>query len=146
LFPLARRDAPLPPDEELGAGSLVTLVGRFDHCADVLLALLRELGQGGKLDEAFDWFGLTLRVRTYVAGWSTHVREHTIQLDKTVALLGHESGEVERIVRLLCRAYSALEVPLLLPPAEKAVVDLFEDSVEEVVGLGRELVAAYRTS
>jgi hypothetical protein len=146
LFPLARRDAPLPPDEELGAGSLVTLVARFDRCVDVLLAMLRELGQGGKLDEASDWFGLTLRVRTYVAGWSTHVREHTIQLDKTVALLGHESREVERIVRLLCRAYSALEAPLLLLPAEKVIVDLFEDSAKAMVALGRQVVAASRIS
>jgi hypothetical protein len=146
LLPLARHDAPLPPDEELGAGSLGTLVARFDHCADVLLAMLPELGQGGKLDEAFDWFGLTLRVRTYVAGWSTHVREHTIQLDKTVALLGHESREVERIVRLLCRAYSALEAPLLLPPTERAIVNLFEDSAKEVVALGRQVIAASRVS
>ena len=41
--------------------------------------------------------------------YGSHIREHTIQVDKTLAMIGRQSTEVERVVRLILGSYGRLE-------------------------------------
>ena len=41
--------------------------------------------------------------------YGSHIREHTIQVDKTLAMIGRQPTEVERIVRLILGSYGRLE-------------------------------------
>ncbi len=41
--------------------------------------------------------------------WSSHIREHAIQVEKTFAMLGHEPSEPARLVRNLLAAYGRAE-------------------------------------
>ena len=41
--------------------------------------------------------------------YGSHIREHTVQVDKTLAMLGRRPSEVERLVRLILATYGRLE-------------------------------------
>ena len=41
--------------------------------------------------------------------YGSHIREHTIQVDKTLAMIGRQPTEVERVVRLILESYGRLE-------------------------------------
>ena len=45
------------------------------------------------------------------------MREHTVQVEKTLAMLGRPTSEVERLVRLIAGAYGRLEEGLYMWPA-----------------------------
>jgi DinB family protein len=69
------------------------------------------------------WSGLPVTVGFRQGRWSSHIAEHTVQVDKTLAWLGREPSEVERLVRRLAVAWGRLEA-LVWPgqPAEEALV------------------------
>jgi hypothetical protein len=41
--------------------------------------------------------------------WSSHIAEHTVQIEKTLDMLGRPQSEVARLSRLVARAYGRLE-------------------------------------
>jgi hypothetical protein len=41
--------------------------------------------------------------------YGSHIREHTVQVDKTLAMLDRRPTEVERLVRLILATYGRLE-------------------------------------
>ena len=41
--------------------------------------------------------------------YGSHIREHTVQVDKTLAMTGRQPTEVERICRLILGSYGRLE-------------------------------------
>jgi hypothetical protein len=55
------------------------------------------------------WSGTQVDIGFRLARWGSHIYEHTVQLDKTLAWLGHQTGEVEWIVRDLHTAWGRLE-------------------------------------
>ena len=127
---LARADAPdfppqvpdgvapdFPDDEAEGQGSLDDIRARLDAIVDLAAGRL-----GGLDDEALAararWSGFAVDVGFRLGRWSSHMREHTVQVDKTLAMLGRAPTEVERLVRLVNGAYGRLEaVVFALPPA-----------------------------
>jgi hypothetical protein len=84
------------------------------------------------------WSGVTVDVRFRVTRWSSHMREHTIQAEKTLAMIGHPLTEVERLVRLIAAAWGRLEADLYLWPAGTP-------AVAEALKGGRSAAAAIAT-
>ena len=44
-----------------------------------------------------------------IGRWSSHLREHTIQVEKTLAMLGHTPTEVDRLIRLILAGWGQAE-------------------------------------
>jgi hypothetical protein len=59
------------------------------------------------------WEGYEVPVRFRLHRFDAHLREHTIQVDKTLAGIGHDVSEPERLARLLHRAIGEVEGALI---------------------------------
>jgi hypothetical protein len=98
------------PDEavEEVAGSREDVIERLDTIVDQaterLAGLPRErLALGGR------WSGLPVSLEFRLARWSSHVREHTIQVEKSLAWLGAQPTEPDRLARLALAGYGLAE-------------------------------------
>lgn len=66
------------------------------------------------------WSGLPVTVDFRLGRLGSHIREHTVQVDKTLVALGRPLSEVERIVRLACESFGRLEATVFARPAADA--------------------------
>jgi hypothetical protein len=55
------------------------------------------------------WSGTAVTVGFRLNRWASHLREHTIQVEKTLVMLNDQPSEVERLVRIIVAAYGRLE-------------------------------------
>jgi DinB family protein len=98
----------VPSEDELAAGSVDDIRGRLDALLDLAMARL-----GGLDDDQVAvparWSGGDVTVGFRIGRWASHIREHTIQIEKTYVMLGRPMTEVERLVRLIFEAYGRLE-------------------------------------
>ncbi len=130
---LARRDEPLadaadeshrdplPSEEDEASGSPAAVVGRLDSLVDLAVGLWSP-ADSETLGARARWSGfpVTLGFRTH--RWSAHLEEHTLQVEKTLVMLGATVPETARQHRLLCRAWGDLEALVLgLPPDAAAL-------------------------
>lgn len=101
------------PHDEAGAGSTVEILGRLDAWLDAGAAWLVGVADDLSLEAPTIWGGYDVDVHFRLHRWSAHLREHAIQIEKTLALLGRQPTEVERLVRLLFGGYGWLEAHCL---------------------------------
>jgi hypothetical protein len=69
------------------------------------------------------WSRLPVDIRFRLVRWSSHIREHTIQIEKTLGYIGRPTSDVERLVRLAAAAYGRLEAELFMLPADAPGLD-----------------------
>jgi hypothetical protein len=131
----------LPDEPDEGAGSLADVRARLDETTDSNGAL-------AGMDEAdlarpARWSGIPVDVGFRVARPSSHVYEHAIQVDKTLAWLGWQPTEAQRIVRELYDAWGRLEAQVWpMDPSALAARDASGRSVDGLLAaLSAELVA-----
>lgn len=98
------------PDEATteAAGTIDDLRARLDAIVDLGAERL-----SGTPDDLLAiptrWSGFPVTVGFRYARWSSHIREHSIQVEKTLAMLGHTPAEPARLVRLVLAAYGRAE-------------------------------------
>jgi hypothetical protein len=101
-------DSLLPSEDEEAEGAPLEvrqrLDGVLDHAAERLAYLPPE-----QLAYAARWSGFPVDVGFRQSRWASHLREHTIQVEKTLAMLGQEPNEVQRLVRLVLAAWGRAE-------------------------------------
>ena len=90
------------------AGSMDDVRAKIDALLDLSMACL------GGLDEAqlavpARWSGGEVTVGFRIGRWASHLREHTIQVEKTLVMLDRPIPEVERLIRMVFEAYGRLE-------------------------------------
>ena len=107
---------PEPTEDELAMGSPATVAARLDSIVDASAAAVAAL-DGSSLDLGARWSGLPVSIGFRLGRYGSHIREHTIQVDKTLAMLGREPTEVERLVRLILATYGRLEAVVIGRPA-----------------------------
>jgi hypothetical protein len=105
---LARAEVELPSDDDEGLGTLAEIRARLDAVLDDDAARFAPLDPAALAMPA-PWSGTQVDIGFRLARWGSHIYEHTVQLDKTLAWLGHQTGEVEWIVRDLHTAWGRLE-------------------------------------
>ena len=66
------------------------------------------------------WSGFAVDVGFRLGRWSSHIREHTIQVEKTLDLLDHRPTETDRLVRLVLAAWGRAESAVSGAPAGPA--------------------------
>jgi hypothetical protein len=98
------------PDEATteAEGSIDELRSRLDAILDLSAERLAGLPDA-RLDLGARWSGFPVTVGFRMARWSSHLREHTIQVEKTFALLGHVPDEPARLARHVLAAYGRAE-------------------------------------
>lgn len=101
-------DFVLPEEEEEGLGTLDQIRRRFDDVVDLTLPVFGTLDEDDMASRA-RWSGLAVDVRFRMVRWASHIREHTIQVEKTLGFLGRPLTEVDRLVRLVADEYGRLE-------------------------------------
>lgn len=146
--PDAVRDAASLPDEESeGEGTVAEIRARLDAILDL------SAGRLGHLDDAAlarpaRWSGIPVTVGFRLGRWSSHVLEHTIQLDKALTMLNRRPSEVERLVRKIHAAHGRLEaLAFPIDEADLAARDRRAHSVDEILDrLGAELTVDARST
>lgn len=111
--------ATLPTREEEASGSITDVRIRLNELLDLSMARL-----GGFTDEQVAhparWSGGEVTVGFRIGRWASHLREHTIQIEKTLVMLERPTTEVERLVRLIFEASGRLEEPVFGLGVEEA--------------------------
>lgn len=89
-----------------------------------------------RLEEKVRWNRTQVPLRFYPLRASQHLREHTIQVDKTLAMLGLSPNEQQRIARLLLSSAGRLEGPYITAEAAglEAELDSFSASARALFG------------
>jgi hypothetical protein len=129
---------PLPdPPEDLGEpawdeaiaadGTPEAIRRRLHRALDEAAARLRDLTPDD-LALAARWSGMPVTVGFRQGRWSSHMTEHTVQVDKTLAWLGREPSEVERLVRRIAVAWGRLEAEIWPGQPDDAAVALAVDA------------------
>ena len=101
-------DALLPSEDEEGAGTPLEVRQRLDEVIDHATERMAYLPPE-QLAYAARWSGFPVDVGFRQARWASHLREHTIQVEKTLTMLGHEPTEVHRLIRLVLAAWGRAE-------------------------------------
>lgn len=107
------RMPPEPEDEDESeakeaVGSPSEVMARLDDLVDLAMGRFAGLTED-ELSIPARWSGLPVDLRFRMIRLGSHIREHTVQVDKTLAMTGREPTEVERLVRLISASYGRLE-------------------------------------
>ena len=86
------------------------------------------------------WEATRYPVRFRMHRLEEHLRQHTVQVDKTLTGIGHPPTEAERLVRLLYQATGRVEAALL--GAGDVAVAAQQRTAEFIEGLARDMEAA----
>ena len=105
------------PDEATteAAGSLEDIRARLDEILDLSVERLAGTPDD-RLAHGARWSGFAVPVSFRLGRWSSHIREHTIQVEKTLAMLGRTPTEPERLARLTLAAYGRAEAVVFGQP------------------------------
>lgn len=115
--PFRPRRADLPErllvEDRRFEGGSASLVEQLDQLTRSSCAELMEAAALGLLHEPRVSFNgrpeLDVEMAYYPRRWAAHLREHTVQVEKTLAMLGRAATEQERMVRVLGGAFGKLE-------------------------------------
>jgi DinB superfamily len=99
---------PEPSEEDEAAGSATEVRARLDDVVDASIAATAAL-DGADMRVDARWMGMHIPIEFRLGRYGSHIREHTIQVDKTLAMIGRQATEVERVVRLILGSYGRLE-------------------------------------
>jgi hypothetical protein len=95
-----------------------------------------------ELDIGARWSGLPVTVGFRHGRWSSHMTEHTVQVDKTLVWLGRQPSEVERLVRIVAGAWGRLESAIWPGPASGEATGLAVDAARRAAGTAASVRAA----
>jgi hypothetical protein len=98
----------VPESRDAAPGSIADVRARLDALLDLAMARLGGL-DGAQIAVPARWSGGESTVGFRIGRWASHLREHTIQVEKTFVMLDRPTTEVERLVRLMFEAYGRLE-------------------------------------
>ena len=98
----------LPSEEAEAEGTPAEVRGRLDHVLEMATERLAGLPEN-RLEFGARWSGFAVDVGFRLGRWSSHLREHTIQVEKTLVMLGHGPTEVERLVRHVLATWGQAE-------------------------------------
>ncbi len=97
-----------PEESTEGHGSLPAIRSRLDDLLDLETARMAALDDQDLAARA-RWSGAWVDVGFRVGRWSSHLREHTIQVDKTLVMIGWTPREVDRLSGVILGAWGRLE-------------------------------------
>jgi hypothetical protein len=129
------------PDEETTEqeGTLDDIRERLDAIVDLSGERLAGLPED-RLGHGARWSGFAVPVGFRLGRWSSHIREHTTQIEKTLVVLGRVPTEPERLARLTLAAYGRGEAVVFGQPDADAAAAI----IRAAVGEARDTIADVR--
>jgi hypothetical protein len=126
-------DEGFPEEATDGIGSLPEIRARLDDAMDGAAERMASLDET-QLATPARWSGYAVDVGFRLGRMSSHLQEHTVQVDKTLVMLDRTPPEAHRLVRLVFRAYGRLEAAVygLSSSMADAGRRPLEDAVTEV--------------
>lgn len=121
----------LPPEDREGDGSVGEVRARLDAVLDEWALRFATVDEAA-LAASARWAGVPVDIDFRLGRWASHIAEHTIQLDKTLAWLDYQPSEAARIVRDLYAAWGRLEAQVF--PIAPAGMDAVIASILERTG------------
>jgi hypothetical protein len=120
------------PDQEgpEQAGSFDDIRARLDATLDVSAERLAGM-PAERLAYGCRWSGFAVSLGFRLGRWSSHIREHTIQVEKTLAMLGRVPTEPERLVRLTLAAYGRAEAVVFGQAGADSAAEIIRAAVVE---------------
>jgi hypothetical protein len=112
------------------AGSLADIRARLDATVDLSAERLAGTPED-RLASGARWSGFPVTVAFRLGRWSSHLREHTIQIEKTLALLGRVPTEPERLVRLTLASYGRAEAVAFGQPYAGTAAEIIRAATAE---------------
>ena len=109
-----------PEEGSDGEGSLNDTRQRLDEVVDLSAGTLG-LASEDELAARARFAGLPVDVRFRINRWSSHMREHTIQVEKTLGFINRPTTEVDRLLRMVAGAYGRLEEAVFMLPESVGV-------------------------
>ena len=98
----------LPSDEEEASGTPAEVRARLDEVLDLSTERLAGL-PADRLAFGTRWVGFALDIGFRLGRWSSHFREHTVQVEKTLVMIDHTPTEVDRLIRLILAEWGRAE-------------------------------------
>jgi uncharacterized damage-inducible protein DinB len=96
-----------PEEDEEALGSLASVRQELDEVVDATSSRFATLTDAD-LQVMGGWSGFPVTIGFRQWRWSSHIAEHTIQIEKTIDMLGKRRSEVDWLVRLIGRAFGNL--------------------------------------
>ena len=116
----------LPTDEDEEVGTPAEIRARLDEVLDRSTERLAGLPPE-RLAYGTRWVGFALDIGFRLGRWSSHIREHIIQVEKTLVMIGHTPTEVDRLIRLILAEWGRAEAVVYgAPDAGEALRPLVE--------------------
>jgi hypothetical protein len=98
----------LPSEDAETEGTPAEIRDRLDDVVDRATERLAGV-PADRLAFGARWSGFAVDVGFRMARWSSHIREHSIQVEKTLVMLDLPPTEVDRLVRLVLAAWGRAE-------------------------------------
>lgn len=127
----AEIDDGFPEEADEGLGSLAEIRSRLDAVMDLASERLAALDETQMATPA-RWSGYAVDVGFRLGRMSSHLQEHTVQVEKTLLMLGRTPREADRLARLVLRAYGRLEAAVYALPA--ALAEAGREPLQAAVG------------
>ena len=99
-------------------GGTAAVVDALRRSRDLVLADFAGLPDAALDVPAYYWESAPLPLRFRLMRFELHLRQHTIQADKTMAGIGRSPSEAERLTRLVRCGFGDVEASLLGAPSE----------------------------
>jgi hypothetical protein len=112
-------DEGFPEEDADGIGSLVDIRRRLDEAMDGAMERMAALDEA-QLATPARWSGFAVDVGFRLGRMSSHLQEHTVQVEKTLVMLRRTPPEAHRLLRLVLRAYGRAEATVYALPEHMA--------------------------
>jgi hypothetical protein len=123
----------MPEDDEEARGSLAQVRQNLHDVVDSTSSRYATLTPD-EMAVMGGWYGFPISIGFRLWRWPSHIEEHTVQVEKTLDMLGRRQTEVARLVRLVMRAYGRLEQLVVGRPEDDPRASGVGEAVDKVVG------------
>ena len=118
-------------------GPLTGIVAFHEMIHGRILAELADISEDELALPSVYWESGPLSVRFRLHRFESHMRQHTVQIDKTLVALGHGPIEVRRLLRMIYGALAGTEGALI--GAEEVGADLVSATANAIAGYTAEI-------
>ena len=121
----------LPEEDQEARGSLAEVRQELGDIVDATSSRFATLTDDDMAVRS-GWYGFPVTVGFRQWRWSSHISEHTVQVEKTLDMLGRSHSEVARLTRLVARAYGRLESVVFYRDRADAVAPILDGVAAEL--------------
>ena len=133
----------MPKEEDEATGTLADVRTKLDDIVDATSSRYATLTPD-EMEVMGGWSGFPVTVGFRMWRWSSHIEEHTVQVEKTLDMLGRRRTEVQYLIRLITRAFGRLEAVVFGLPAQAAASRVLNDLGEALRGTAGGARRGYR--